>query len=211
MFITAIVGAHEGRDVAYCNIPGEFLHADSDKDITMILRSRLAELMVQVKLSLFRKYITVDKKAAAILYLKMQKAMYGLLRSAFLFYRKLVVYLENARFKLNPYNPCVANKTIHSVQMTVCWHEDDLKVSHIDPQEITKFGEWLSMTYRVSVATHQQKVHDYLGIIFDFSKKENVMVNMIEYIMKIVANFQVLFGHPPPMMDAALATIANGG
>jgi hypothetical protein len=40
----------------------------------------------------------------AILYIKIQKAMYGLMRSALLFYRKLVVDLENVRFKLIPYN-----------------------------------------------------------------------------------------------------------
>jgi hypothetical protein len=125
----------------------------------------------------------------AILYIKMQKAMYGLLRSALLFYRKLIVHLKNAGFKLNPYNPCVANKTIISTQMTICWHMDDLKVSHIDPQEITKFGNWLSVTYRVSMATHQGKVQDYLGMIFGFAKKRKVMVNMIEYIMNIAANF----------------------
>ncbi len=28
--------------------------------------------------------------------------------------------------------------------MTVCWHMNDLKVSHVDPKEITKFGDWLS-------------------------------------------------------------------
>jgi hypothetical protein len=124
-----------------------------------------------------------------ILYIKMQKAMSGLLRSALLFYRKLVVDLENDRFKLSPCYPCVANKTIHGTQMTVCWHVDDLKVSHIDPQEITKFGDWLSATYKVSVATYQGKVHDYLGEIFDFSTKEKVMVNMIEYIKNIVTHF----------------------
>jgi hypothetical protein len=58
--------------------------------------------MVQVAPNLYRKYITADRKGMAILSVKMQKAMYGLLRSALLFYRKLVVDLENAGFKLNP-------------------------------------------------------------------------------------------------------------
>ncbi len=48
VLITAIVDAHKGRDVACFDIPGAFLHADSDKDITMILKGRLTELMVQV-------------------------------------------------------------------------------------------------------------------------------------------------------------------
>jgi hypothetical protein len=48
VFITAVVDAHKGRDVACFDIPGAFLHADSDKDIIMILKSRLTKLMVQV-------------------------------------------------------------------------------------------------------------------------------------------------------------------
>ena len=71
VFITAIINAHEGRNVACFNIPGAFLHADVDKDITMVLKGRLAELMVQVAPNLYRKYITVDKKGTAILYVKM--------------------------------------------------------------------------------------------------------------------------------------------
>jgi len=90
VFITAVIDAHEGRDVACFDIPGAFLHAESDEDITMVLKGRLAELMVQVAPNLYRKYITVDRKGTAILYVKMQKALYGLLRSALLFYNKLV-------------------------------------------------------------------------------------------------------------------------
>ena len=73
--------------------------------------------------------------------------------------------------------------------MSVCWHVDDLKVSHIDPEEITKFGNWLSTTYRVSIAIHQGKVHDYLGMIFNFIEKGKVVINMIEYIKNIISNF----------------------
>ncbi len=77
MFIMAVVGAHEWRVVACFDIPGAFLHADSDEDITMILKGRLAELMVQVTPNLYRKYTTIDMKGMAILYVNMQKAMYG--------------------------------------------------------------------------------------------------------------------------------------
>jgi hypothetical protein len=44
VFITSVIDAHEGRDVACFDIPGAFLHADSDKDITMILKGRLGEI-----------------------------------------------------------------------------------------------------------------------------------------------------------------------
>ncbi len=189
VFITAVIDAHKERYIACFDIPGAFLHADSDKDITMILKGRLAKLMVKVAPNLYRKYISVDAKGSVILYVKMQKAIYGLLRSALLFYKKLVSNLESTGFKLNPYNPCVANKTANGTQMTVCWHVDNLKVSHVDPKEVMKFGEWLSKTYGVSVTAHRGKVHDYLGMIFDFSKKGKVMINMIKYLKNIINNF----------------------
>jgi hypothetical protein len=38
---------------------------------------------------------------------------------------------------------------------------DDLKALHVDLREVTKFGDWLSMTYGVTVATLRGKVHNY--------------------------------------------------
>ena len=61
-FITAVINAHEGRDVACFDIPEAFLHTDVEEDITMVLKGRLAELMVQVAPNLYRKYITVHSR-----------------------------------------------------------------------------------------------------------------------------------------------------
>jgi hypothetical protein len=66
--------------------------------------------------------------------------------------------------------------------MTVCWHVDDLKVSHIDQTEVTKFGRWLSTTYGIAVAEHRGKIHDHLGMILDFTMEGHVIINMTEYI-----------------------------
>ena len=51
----------------------------------MILKGRSAEMMIQVAPSLNRKYITGDVRGMPALYVKMEKAMYGLLKSALLF------------------------------------------------------------------------------------------------------------------------------
>ena len=189
VFITAVINTHEGRDVACFDIPGTFLHADVDEDIAMVLKGRLAELMVQVAPNLYRKYITVNRKGTAILYVKMQKALYGFLRSALLFYNKLLADLEGDGFVLNPYDSCVANKVVDGKQMTDCWHVDNLKVLHCDPAQVTVFGEWLSEKYGVAVAIHRGKVHEYLGMIFDFSPKRKLMVTMMEYIKNIIKDF----------------------
>jgi hypothetical protein len=123
----------KGRDEACFNILGAILHADVNEDITMVLKGRLAELMVQVAPNLFRKNITVNRNGTAILYVKMQKALYGLLRSVLLFFNKLMANLESDGFVLNPYDSYVASKVVNGKQMTVCWHVVNLKALHCDP------------------------------------------------------------------------------
>ena len=55
--------------------------------------------------------------------------------------------LRGKGFELNPYAPCMANKMIEGKKMTVLWHVNDLKVSHVEPKEVTKFMEWLESIY----------------------------------------------------------------
>ena len=79
--------------------------------------------------------------------MKMQKALYGMLKSALLLYQKLRDDLERNGFQINPYDPCVANKMIDGEQMTIIWHVDDLKVSHKNPWKVTKIATLLSSIY----------------------------------------------------------------
>ncbi len=83
----------------------------------------------------------------------------------------------------------MANKVVDGKQMTVCWHIDDLKVSHCDPSQVTIIEEWLSTKYGGAVATHQGTVQDYLGMMFNFLAKGKVMVTMMEYIKTILNDF----------------------
>ena len=81
----------------------------------------------------------MSSKGKPLLYTQIQKALYGLLRSALLFYRNMVKDIEGYGFQIKPYDPCVANKMINCKQMTVLWHVDDLKVSHVNSCEVNKF------------------------------------------------------------------------
>ena len=60
-------------------MPGAFLHTKIDKDVIMLLEGPLAELVVQVEPYLYRKYITTNSKGKPLLYVKMCKALYGML------------------------------------------------------------------------------------------------------------------------------------
>ena len=53
------------------------------------------------------------------MYVKANKALYGLLKSALLFYKELVAQLQEIGFILNKYDPCVANRIMNDTQQTV--------------------------------------------------------------------------------------------
>ena len=83
-----------------------------------------------------------------MLYVKLQKALYGLMRASLLFYRKLRLELEAYGFEVNPYDPCVANLESPRVkQLTVIWHVDDLMVSCEEDFELTKLLCYLAKIY----------------------------------------------------------------
>ncbi len=84
--ITATINAHECWDVATVDILGAFLYAYNNKDTFMLLHGCLAKLMIQVNPTLYRKCVINNK---ALLYLKLSKAIYNLLKSALLFYKSL--------------------------------------------------------------------------------------------------------------------------
>ena len=67
-----------------------------------------------------------------MLYVRLSKAFYGMLKAALLFYKRLRFDLEEMVFVVNPYDPCVANMMVNGAQITLCWHVDDLKISHRD-------------------------------------------------------------------------------
>ena len=85
----------------------------------------------------------VYERGNKVLYVEVLKAIYGTLAAALLFYKKLKKDLESIGFKTNPYDPCVANRMVNGSQHTVCWHVDDLKSSHVDPEVNNKFIQWL--------------------------------------------------------------------
>jgi hypothetical protein len=88
-FITAAIAASERRKVRCYDIPSAFVNTDVDEDVLMVLKGELAEMMVQTAPQMYRKYVTMDKKGTPILYVKLQKVLYELMRASLLFYRKL--------------------------------------------------------------------------------------------------------------------------
>ena len=147
-------------------------------------------MMVQIAPQVYCKYVTVDKKGARILYVKLQKALYGLMRASLLFYRKLCKELEDYGFVVNPYNPCVANMSTEcGKQLTVIWYVNDLMSSCKNDFELTKFSCYLGKIYGPKLSMHTGQKHDYLGVDMEFNEDGTLDVSMIEYLKNVIKDF----------------------
>ena len=82
-----------------------------DDEVHVVFRGTLADMMVAANPALYRPFVSYDT-VKVVLYVRLQKALYGCLKITLLFYEKLVGDLEAYGFRINPYDPCVANKMV---------------------------------------------------------------------------------------------------
>jgi hypothetical protein len=62
-------------------------------------------------------------------------------------------------------------------------------ISHFSGKAIAKFLCALKDIYRDNLAESTRKIHDYLGMTFDFSLRDEVKINMTQYISKVIEAF----------------------
>jgi len=188
ILLTTAMDAAEHREVAVIDLPGAFLFADMDEVVHMVMRGELAELMAATAPEIYRPFVIYGRNSEAMLYVTLQKALYGCLKSALLFYRKLLQDLKSIGFKLNPYDPCVANKTIRGRQFTIGWHVDDLKLSHWDGAVVDGVVDWFKEKYG-NVKISRGPVHDFLGMKLDFSHPGRAKITMYDFLKRTINDF----------------------
>lgn len=84
------VFAHKKHDVASTGIPGALLHVRNDDYVIMCLNGILTELMVKVEPFICCPFVIANATGKLVLYVKLQKALYGMLKVGCFFYRKLL-------------------------------------------------------------------------------------------------------------------------
>jgi hypothetical protein len=146
VLLTCVVDANENRNVAIVGIPNTFVQTivEDEKDKALIcIRGPLVDILVSITPRVYGPYVTVGKKGKKQLLVQCLAALYGTMVALLLHYKKFVKSLRSKGFKLNPYDPCVANKQVNGEQLTVCFHVDDCKILHLSPKVVDETIEWL--------------------------------------------------------------------
>ena len=181
VLLTSTIDAAEERYFDVIDILNDVLQTrmkDNKDKVVLRLRGKLADLLIKTALEICRKHITINRKGETLLYVRALNAIYSIMKAALLFYQKFVGDLMTIGFDLNPYDPCVANNTINGKQLTLVWHVNYKKASHVEAKVVTRMDTWLRKTCeRIfkdgsgKMKLCRGKIHDYLGMNLDHTIK----------------------------------------
>ena len=146
----------------------------------------MVDILCQLNIRLYTQYVILEN-GRKVLYTESHKAVYGMVDSAFLFWLDLSRFVDKQGYVMNPYDICCMNNMINKAQCTIVWHIDDIKASHIDTEVLTELIKLMQKKYgkHSPLTMTRGKVHEYLGMTIDLSRKGKVMISMIDYIFKM--------------------------
>ena len=130
---------------------------------------------------IYKKYVFVNRKCDLVLYVETLNSLYRIMKAALLLYIKYFENLKSIGCQLNTYDPCVANNILDGAQQTVVWHNNNLKVRHIDGGVVTRMAAWLKKSYERlfkegsgAMTLNRGMIHEYLGMTLDYSTQREV-------------------------------------
>ena len=180
----AAIAAHEGRHVMVSDIGGAFLNADmapTGVKVHMKLDRLMTKLLVDID-PIFEKFVEDDGTSVV----QLDKALYGCVEAANLWYNHLRATLVAYGMEENSYDPCVFNKLVGGVQLSIMVHVDDLMSTCKEEQHLGDLLAFLRKTYKEVKSANGPRV-DYVGLTFDFAEGGTVSVTMaaaVEAVLK---------------------------
>ena len=132
------------------------------------------------------------------------KALYGCVESAKLWYDLLSSTLLADGFIVNPLDPCIFNKIVDGLQITVVVYVDDIFISSLNKSAIDSL-EFLLREKFIDITIRDGLIHSYLGMTWDFSSPKSVSISMSGY----VADFNDFAGISGSFLTPATESLFN--
>jgi hypothetical protein len=183
LMLSIVIDAHEERDVATADVAGAYLKADMDDFVLMKFTGASVDILCKMNPS-HLKFVTIEK-GTKVLNARLTKAMYGCVKSALLWYDLFSNSLQDMGFVLNPYDSCIANCMIDGSQCTIAWYVDDTKISHRDPDLVTRIIEKIEERFDKMTVTRGRE-HIFLGMHITYTKERTAVIVMKEYLTEAI-------------------------
>ena len=98
------------------------------------------------------------------------KAQYGCVESARLWYEHISKALVEQDFQINPFDPCIFQRISGDIHTYITLYIDDLMIFSDEVRLVDDIIAKLIEKYK-DLIVNRGKIHDYLGMRFDFSKE----------------------------------------
>ena len=181
------------------DIAQAYLNAEMPDEVYMTLDKLTTRLLVEIDPS-YKAYVETNKNGNEEVTVKLNKALYGCVQSARLWYNTLSTYLKTVGFETNPVDQCVFNRRSEKGEQTsVCFHVDDGMATSTDLKDLKLFEQQLRSEYGEGLKITYGKSHEYLGMALNIKDSycEMTMSKYIEDIVKDNGGFDQRIHHSP--------------
>jgi hypothetical protein len=186
LILTILIDAYERRDVATADVAGAYLKATMNDYVLIKFTGESVEILLKMEPT-YERFVTYEK-GVKVLYARLKKALYGCVQSALLWYNLFHDTLKTMGFKVNPYDPCVANCMIDGSQCTIAWYVDDTKISHVNPDVVTKIIDTLEEHFGKMTVTRGRE-HVFLGMNILYTEEQTAEITMQPYLKEAIDDY----------------------
>ena len=188
LMLSIMIDAYEGRDVATADVVGAYLKAFMDDFVVIKYTGESVDILCSMKPE-YTKFVTFEN-GVKVLYARLIKALYGCVKSALLWYDLFYNHLKKLGFVLNPYDSCIANCDIDGKQCTIAWYVDDTKISHVDPDVVTRIIQQIEEQFGKMTVTRGAE-HVFLGMNIKYTKHGTAVISMKQYLQEALAECEM--------------------
>ena len=207
VFTILSIAAHEGRRAEVVDIGGAFLNAEmkTGVDVHMRLDKTMSDLMIRLDPA-YSEYSDGKGSITVIL----DRALYGCVESAALWYENLRETLQKLGYEYNKYDICVFNRrTADGTQCTVAVHVDDLLITSTSQDMIDHLTHGLKVRYG-EISKSEGTILNYLGMVFDLSHPGEARVTMKGYVDVVLELSKVDGGARTPATEGLFEVREHG-
>ena len=175
------IAAAKGWKIKTMDVQQAYLNADMTSEVFVTLDKEVAAELCKEN-SEFSSFLESDGR----LLVKLNKAQYGCIESAKLWYNTISQKLVSLGYKINPYDPCVFQKTDKlGTTIYVVLYVDDIKAMSESQDLLDELQFDLEETFGKMTVT-DGPIHDYLGMKFDYTNQGKVSITMKKYLDGVV-------------------------
>jgi len=170
--------------ISSLDVSSAFLNAEIQEDVYIKLPKLVAQQMVELEPN-YKKYMT----SYGNIYIKLRKALYGLIQSPAAWYQTMHKVLKSIGFHQSSFDKCLFINSTNGMLVGV--HVDDFLVIAKNSGHIKEFHEAL-LRHFSNVSIDQSPCFSYIGLNIKInSTNQSIELSQIGYIDKILAKYKI--------------------